>query len=364
MRDKVARSNLLAPADAPVHVRLPHSFTYAMEPKDRPQLTALDLSCNRLGLLSGQALGDLLKDERCRLLELRLGKSGMGDEGAVRVVDALSPPEFGQPAAANKKALSTRRLSTARTFLKVAERGRATGRAQPKMERAQVEVEDEAMSAQRVLFNTSLTSLDVSNNGLGELTLHRLKHCVRDNRVLVRLDMSGTQQPGEMEGGAALEEFMELLRYSAIYPHELLSLDVSDCGMSDEACDNLARMLSGEGCRLQALKLAHNALTSAGAEAVADALKSRLLLPTITGGHLLHLDLSGNPIGSPGAKLLAEAFLCEGLPYGRRAEEVFAHGIVRIHTLELSGCFIGPKGVSEAREHCKAEGGDQAGLVM
>lgn len=213
------------------------------------------------------------------------------------------------------------------------------------------------------LFNTSLTSLDLTSTGLGEQAWQRIKHAMRDNQVLASLRIAANrhdpaarparasfeveqqESPQGGEGGVS-EEFLELLRYAAIYRPALTRLDLSRCALPASLGEHVARLLGQEHCRVQHLDLSFNCLDASSLQAITAELKGRLTQPYLSGLPLLSLDLSCNAaVGTHGAVLLAEVFLGRNLRPGQSAEYITDVGRARIRDLQLSGCGIGPNGV-------------------
>eukprot|EP00892_Ulva_mutabilis_P004358 jgi/Ulvmu1/2294/UM013_0141.1 len=131
-------------------------------------------------------------------------------------------------------------------------------------------------------------------------------------------------------GLSQIASLQEVLRRSP----QLLELDVSHNGLPDRALHMLADAMFAPGCRLQRLCAAANHLSAAAVE---------VLLPHCRGDggmgrvprdgpapaalHLLHVDLSGNPIGDHGVKLIAEE-VCTG------------GGRCQLETLALDDCKL------------------------
>lgn len=129
---------------------------------------------------------------------------------------------------------------------------------------------------------------------------------------------------------AWLTTLQEVIRRS---PH-ILTLDVSHNGLTDRATHVLAEAMAAPACRLQRLALSCNRLTAASVElllqhcrgaptdgiartasAAAAAARSPAQPPDAVVSYaplqLLHIDLSGNPIGDHGVKLIS-AEVCTG----------------------------------------------------
>lgn len=110
--------------------------------------------------------------------------------------------------------------------------------------------------SQMILNCKNLVSLDISNSGFYPVDQHELCKGLRENKTLKYLNISGNQfQPGESITQAICQN------------HNLLSLKMSCCGLSEAACDIFSSAFSSKWT-------------------------------------LIRLDISGNPIGSRGISFL------------------------------------------------------------
>jgi hypothetical protein len=318
---------------------LVNTINYSLKRPDRPTLYHLDLGTNSLGLSTGQALADYLRDDDCELAVLGLGNAGMGDDAVNLVIDVLCPPEFHDltrvQASINKIGAVDRRYVDPESVSK-------DGKPRYGLRR-------EASVKRLKLANNTLTALDLSSNGLGERTYHRLKHMARDNRVISILNLSGNPQASE-----ECEEQLEFYRYWAIYYPELLTLNISRCNFEDHILEAAIQALGEENCRLTRLDASFNHFSAAMVESFAQALEGRVRLAVITGNNLRSLDLSANPVGTRGAVALAQALMV-GTRRARSNEIFNERGLPQLTDLALSGCRIGPNGVSASRARGWAE---------
>jgi len=291
------------------------------------QLAHLDLSYNHADVKSCQAVGDLLKDENCALAFLSMRGNLMKDEAVLKVVDALNPPEFHELLKLTGPTEDT-----------------VTGVARPILEANCLEDEDEGkgfhsfsvvilppkkLNEHCYLNNSTLTSLDLGCNEIGHASYHRLKHAMRDHKVLSHLSLGGSYLTADSQ-----EEFLDSLRYAAIYTPEIISLDLSRMSLDNQVCDALARFIGEEACRLLRLDLSFNVFDANGMHILCEALASRGRGPVLRGNCITVLDLSSTPIGTMGAVALADIFLAD-------EKERF-----RVKELQISGCGIGGDGVS------------------
>lgn len=341
-------------SDAGVALLL-HSLLLTLPDSHRPFLTHLDLSHNEhLGAQTAQALYDWLRDEACGLASLDLSSCGLGDAAASMIVDALSPPEYHQllsststsPKAADqsRRVLELISRSSSPTTINLASMGWGEG-TMSSTAAAGFRVASHAppVITRVKLANASLTSLDLRGNELGDLSYGRLKHALRDNRVLMSVGLGGNRPPPD---GPSME-LLECLRYAAIYPNQLSRLDLSHCALPPLIGEPLARMLGQEHCSVACLDLSFNSLDSAAMEAITNELRRYLTHAYVTGSPLLKLDLSCNPeVGTRGAVLLADVFMGRGaLPTVQLTEQLTQPRQLQIRELQLSGCGIEAEGV-------------------
>ena len=143
-------------------------------------------------------------------------------------------------------------------------------------------------------FNSTLESLDLSQNGIGPAGTVALAENLKKNGGTLGSLALGSNQARD-EGCAALAE---ALRAGAGGEVGIYELDLSSNGIGDAGAQALADALE-ESPILQRLDLSNNEIDLEGVMALARGLQ----------GHrsMRHLNLSGNYVGGLGAKALAQA---------------------------------------------------------
>ena len=136
--------------------------------------------------------------------------------------------------------------------------------------------------------NTSLTSLDLSGNSIGDEGASSLSETLRVNTSLTSLDLSRTCIS---DGASSLSE---ALRVNT----SLTSLDLSLNSIADEGASSLSEALR-VNTSLTSLNLQNNCISNEGSHSLFEAL--------IVNTSLTSLDLSLNSIGDEGAHSLSEA---------------------------------------------------------
>ena len=137
--------------------------------------------------------------------------------------------------------------------------------------------------------NTSLTSLDLSENSIGDEGASSLSEALRVNTSLTSLDLS-ENSIGD-EGASSLSE---ALRVNT----SLTSLDLSENSIGDEGASSLSEALR-VNTSLTSLDLSDNSIGDEGASSLSEALRVNTSLTS--------LDLRDNFIGDEGASSLSEA---------------------------------------------------------
>ena len=143
--------------------------------------------------------------------------------------------------------------------------------------------------AQALRVNTSLSSLDLSGNSIDAEGANSLAQALRVNTALSSLDLS--KNSIDAEGANSLAQ---ALRVNT----SLSSLDLSKNPIDAEGANSLAQALR-VNTSLSSLNLSNNSIRHKGAKSLAQALRVNTSLSS--------LDLSENPIDAKGAKSLAQA---------------------------------------------------------
>ena len=137
--------------------------------------------------------------------------------------------------------------------------------------------------------NTSLTSLDLSCNSIGAERASSLSETLRVNTSVTSLDLSGNSI-----GAERASSLFETLRVNT----SLTSLDLHSNPIADEGASSLSEALR-VNTSLTTLNLSGNSIGDEGASSLSEALRVNTSLTS--------LDLSGNSIGDEGASSLSGA---------------------------------------------------------
>jgi Ran GTPase-activating protein (RanGAP) involved in mRNA processing and transport len=158
--------------------------------------------------------------------------------------------------------------------------------------------------------NTSIKTLDLSNNGLDDIeSADLLRKLLRRNRTITIICLAENTFGGS---AAAARSIFEGLRFNTA----LQQLDLTNCGLSDQDIPFLAKALAVRNTSIVELNLQRNEITSVGVRALfednAEAVKS-----------LTKLCLSYNPIKSEGASILADALRTQQYAISRTTTSVY-----------------------------------------
>ncbi|KAL7853399.1 hypothetical protein AOLI_G00202430 [Acnodon oligacanthus] len=343
---KLKTLRLLKSADA----EAAHKFLTESVGTDPLLQRKLDLSGKTLGGSGVKQLSALLADSHCRLLELRLNKSGINEEGCAALVSALC---------LNPSHLGTLELSGNTVGKSGAEKLGALLENPScqllKLGLSNCSITDEGCSAVASAVEKNpehLKELDVSGNkiegsGLAQLSaLLKNPNCIVDTLRLSYCHITG-------EGYAALAAALKSNPSSHLTELHLRGNEPGDTGVelltdlledptcklktlrllksaeAEDACSSLTRvlkknpllqteldltgkiqgdtqvrqmslLLEDSHCRLQKLGLSDCRMTEKGYAALAAALKSN------PSSHLTELDLRGNDPGGTGVELLTD----------------------------------------------------------
>jgi hypothetical protein len=143
--------------------------------------------------------------------------------------------------------------------------------------------------------NTSIKSLDLSYNGLHNITsADVLRVLIRRNKTITSLCIARNCFG---RNAAAVRSIADSMRRNTT----LQQLDLSACELNDQGISVLANAFAIRNASLQELNIYNNSITSVGVRALVD--DNVDAVKTLT-----KLCLSGNPIRSEGAIILADAF--------------------------------------------------------
>lgn len=225
------------------------------------------------------------------LVELNLGNNVLGDEGGHFLFDSLTTPLY-----------ESEEVMLAKS--KIYEEGGEVGDlGEP--------------------FNCSLTSLNVSCNGLGQESAKRLIGVIQNNMILCRLNLDYNPNLGHTEA-------REIASAMRLYNSNLQHLSFSDMNCGNDVAGAFAKTLLVEnGGLLTRLSFSQNALRSIGVNRLANSLTTNAILK--------FLDLSRNPMGSKGCIHVGEALKCN----------------VVLQELNLSCCGIDSEGCEVLRDALK-----------
>lgn len=137
--------------------------------------------------------------------------------------------------------------------------------------------------------NNTLTTLNISDNRIGDSGARAIAEALQENHTLTTLDISGSDI-----GDAGARAIAEVLRKN----HTLTTLDISINDIDEAGARALAEALQ-ENRTLKTLNISSNYIDVPGARAIAAALQENHALTA--------LDISGNYIGDVGARAIAEA---------------------------------------------------------
>ncbi|XP_068756016.1 NLR family CARD domain-containing protein 3-like, partial [Montipora capricornis] len=169
-----------------------------------------------------------------------------------------------------------------------------------------------AAFSQAVAVNTSLTTLDLSYNSIGDEGATSLSQALAVNTSLTTLDLS-RNSIGD-EGATSLSQALAVNT-------SLTTLDLSCNSIGAEGATSLSQALA-VNTSLTTLHLSHNSIGDAGATSLSQALAVNTSLTILA--------LSGNSIGDEGAPSLSQALAVN----------------TSLTTLHLSGNSIGDKGAT------------------
>ncbi|KAF9962085.1 hypothetical protein BGZ72_010691 [Mortierella alpina] len=165
--------------------------------------------------------------------------------------------------------------------------------------------------------NSTLTTLALNNNNIGDNGAQALAYALKTNKTLTTLSLEGNFI--RFNGGLALSKSLKInLTLTTLYldwesitfirveeltvalktKSTLTTLEMGDKSIGDDGAKALAEALKTNS-NVATLNLEGNSIGHDGAKALAEALKTNSTLTT--------LDLTSNKIGKDGAKALAEA---------------------------------------------------------
>ena len=188
--------------------------------------------------------------------------------------------------------------------------------------------------------NTSLSSLDLNCNPIGNEGANSLAHALRVNTSLSSLDLHGNTI-----GDEGANSLAQALRVNT----SLSSLDLDSNFIRNEGANSLAQALR-VNTSLSSLDLSQNYIGNEGANSLAQALRVNTSLSS--------LDLSGILIGNEGANSLAQALRVNtslsslnlsGNPIGNEGANSLAQALTvntSLSSLDLSRNSIGYKGAN------------------
>lgn len=149
--------------------------------------------------------------------------------------------------------------------------------------------------------NTTLTRLEISNNALGnEDSGKTLKDLLRRNKSLVVLWI---HKNSFGRSPSAVRYLAQGLRENK----SLHSIDLSHCSLGDQGVSVLANGLGTANKTLKDLFVSDNQITATGLGVLLDLVGSKLPISK--------LDLAGNPLGTEGANVLADALGRNTIPH-------------------------------------------------
>jgi Ran GTPase-activating protein (RanGAP) involved in mRNA processing and transport len=149
--------------------------------------------------------------------------------------------------------------------------------------------------------NTSIKTLDLANNGLDDIeSANVLRELLRRNKTITSLGLF--DNTFGLNAAAARNIFEGVHSNTA-----LQQLYLRGCGLGDRGVSILANALAIRNAGILELALSWNEITSVGVRALVD--DNVEAAKTLT-----ELCLSGNPIRSEGATILADALGCNAMP--------------------------------------------------
>lgn len=248
----------------------------AFETEEAPELSILLLRNNRIGS-RGAAMIAKLFDSKYSLHTLNLANNQIGDAGGLSIIHALILPEkdlfdseeYKDPDATANASLYSSNQETSKT-------------SKPKPS------EDE-----HLVKNSTVTSLDLSNNALGKESLESLALVMKSNLTLhtLHLDCLTTSR-----GANYLNHIFHECR---TFNKTLQRLSLADSPLSVNTFDHLMRIFDGKSI-LQQVNLTRCDLT---------ALHLRKSLNKVNySNYLTHLILSGNKLTDQGASFVTSIF--------------------------------------------------------
>ncbi|KAG5277971.1 hypothetical protein AALO_G00093430, partial [Alosa alosa] len=134
-----------------------------------------------------------------------------------------------------------------------------------------------------------LIELDLSNNAIGNSGVECLSKGLRSSKCKLQI----LRLAGVYVSSISCKSLASVLQS----PNSLIELDLSINGLEDSGVLLLSRGLRSHNCKLQILRLSDCKISQKGCNSLASALRSN---PS----HLKELDLSKNPPGESGLKLL------------------------------------------------------------
>ncbi|XP_059411536.1 NACHT, LRR and PYD domains-containing protein 1b allele 2-like isoform X7 [Carassius carassius] len=311
-------------------------------------LRDLDMSFNKLGASGVKLLSDLLKDPRCKLEKLWLRDCGVTDEGCAALTSALRS----NPSHLRDLSLSVNKLGESGVKL-LSDLLKDPRCKLEKLWLSDCGVTDEGCAALTSALRSNpshLRELNLSGNKLGASGVKMLSDLLKDPRCKLEklwLMKCGVTDEGCASLASALRSNPSHLRQLNLSgnklgasgvkllsdlkddPHyKLETLQLSDCGVTDEGCAALASALRSNPSHLRDLDLSANKLGLSGGNLLSDGLKDpHCKLETLwlydcgvtyegcaalasalrsNPSHLRELNLTGNKLGEPGVKLLSD----------------------------------------------------------
>ena len=193
------------------------------------KLSFLDLSYNSIMPAGGTSLGEMLRSNTT-LITLNLGNNNIGDTGGHDLFDSLTTPLY-----------ETEEVM---------------------MAKARVYEQGGSIDDIGEVFNTTLTSLNVSCNDLGQTAAERLTQVLSANVVLTRLNLDYNPKLGNTE-------VRNIASAIKTYEPSIEVLNFSENGVGNDVAGAFARFLGLPGCIVKKLTLAHNCLRSTGVGRIA-----------------------------------------------------------------------------------------------
>jgi Ran GTPase-activating protein (RanGAP) involved in mRNA processing and transport len=148
--------------------------------------------------------------------------------------------------------------------------------------------------APALYYNTSIKSLHISNNGLDDIEYANvLRELLRRNETITSLSLAFNEFGSNATAARSISEGVRCNT-------TLQQLDLRGCKLDDQGIPLLANALAIRNVCLVKIDLSWNEITSVGVRALVD--DNEETVKTLT-----NLCLEGNPFGSEGATILADA---------------------------------------------------------